>query len=414
MNEQLMEEALSPENWHAAWKAVVANHGAPGFDGMRCEELVPLLKEHGEKIRAKLLAGTYVPNAVKRVIIPKPGGGERHLGIPTVLDRFVQQLLLGVLTPIWEARFSPSSFGFRPGRSQHDAIRAAQKHIKEGKTHVVDLDIEKFFDRVNHDILMSRIGQVIGDKRVKRLIGKMLRAGIMVEGVVIDQEEGTPQGGPLSPLLANIYLDALDKEIEARGLAHARYADDCNIYVGSQAAADRVKESITRWIEQRMRLKVNESKSGSGGVGGRKFLGFSIAPDGSIQIAAKSIERFKDRVRELWDARQSKTNKQMRDQWNQWLKGWVGYYRIGERKPVARLESWIRRRIRCYYWQRWHNAKGRCAKLRKLGAKAEQAKAGHSSRGAWRMARHPAMNTALSNAAIRKARILMPTQLRAW
>lgn len=249
---------------------------------------------------------------------------------------------------------------------------------------------------------------------LKRLIGKMLRAGIMVEGVVIDQEEGTPQGGPLSPLLANIYLDALDKEIEARGLAHARYADDCNIYVGSQAAADRVKESITRWIEQRMRLKVNESKSGSGGVGGRKFLGFSIAPDGSIQIAAKSIERFKDRVRELWDARQSKTNKQMRDQWNQWLKGWVGYYRIGERKPVARLESWIRRRIRCYYWQRWHNAKGRCAKLRKLGVKAEQAKAGHSSRGAWRMARHPAMNTALSNAAIRKARILMPTQLRAW
>lgn len=414
MNEQLMEEALSPENWHAAWKAVVANDGAPGVDGMRCEELVPLLKEHGEKIRAKLLAGTYVPNAVKRVIIPKPGGGERHLGIPTVLDRFVQQLLLGVLTPIWEARFSSSSYGFRPGRCQHDAIRAAQKHIKEGKTYVVDLDIEKFFDRVNHDILMSRIGQVICDKRIKRLIGKMLRAGIMVEGVVMDREEGTPQGGPLSPLLANIYLDALDKEIEVRGHAHVRYADDCNIYVGSQAAADRVKESITRWIEQRMRLKVNESKSGSGGVRGRKFLGFSIAPDGSIQIAAKSIERFKDRVRELWDARQSKTNKQMRDQWNQWLKGWADYYRIGERKPIANLESWIRRRIRCYYWQRWHNAKGRCAKLSKLGVKAEQAKAGHSSRGAWRMAKHPAMHTALSNAAIRKARILMPTQLRAW
>lgn len=414
MSEQLMEEALSPENWHAAWKAVVANHGAPGVDGMKCEELVPMLKQHGEKISAKLLAGTYVPNAVKRVIIPKPGGGERHLGIPTVLDRFVQQLLLGVLTPIWEALFSPSSFGFRPGRSQHDAVRAAQKHIKEGKTYVVDLDIEKFFDRVNHDILMSRIGQVIGDKRVKRLIGQMLRAGVMVEGVVIDREEGTPQGGPLSPLLANIYLDALDKEIEARGLAHVRYSDDCNIYVGSQAAADRVKESITRWIEQRMRLKVNESKSGSGGVRGRKFLGFSFEPEGSIQIATKSIERFKDRVRELWDARQSKTNKQMRDQWNQWLKGWVGYFRIGERKPVAYLEGWIRRRIRCYYWQRWHNAKGRCAKLRKLGVKPEQAKAGGSSRGAWRMAKHPAMQTALSNAAISKARILMPTQLRAW
>ena len=216
MNEQLREEALSPENWHAAWKAVVANDGASGVDGMRCEELVPMLKQHGESIRAKLLAGTYVPNAVKRGIIPKPGGGERHLGIPTVLDRFVQQLLLGVLTPIWEARFSQSSYGFRPGRGQHDAIRAAQKHIKEGKTYGVDMDIEKFFDRVNHDILMSRIGQVIGDKRVKRLIGKRLRAGIMVEGVVIDREEGTPQGGPLSPLLANIYLDALDKQIEQR------------------------------------------------------------------------------------------------------------------------------------------------------------------------------------------------------
>lgn len=216
MNEPLMQEALSPENWHAAWKAVVANDGAPGIDGMKCKELVPLLKQHGEKIREKLLAGTYVPNAVKRVVIPKPGGGERHLGVPTVLDRFVQQLLLSVLTPIWEARFSNSSFGFRPGRGQHDSIRAAQKHIKEGKTCVVDLDIEKFFDRVNHDILMSRIGQVIGDKRVKRLIGQMLRAGIMVEGVVIDREEGTPQGGPLSPLLANIYLDALDRDRSTR------------------------------------------------------------------------------------------------------------------------------------------------------------------------------------------------------
>jgi RNA-directed DNA polymerase len=414
MNEQMMEEALSPENWHAAWKAVVANRGAPGVDGMKCEELVPLLKQHGEKIRAKLLAGTYVPNAVKRVTIPKPGGGERHLGIPTVLDRFVQQLLLGVLSPVWEARFSKSSYGFRPGRSQHDAIRAAQKHIKEGKTYVVDLDIEKFFDRVNHDILMSRIGQVIGDKRVKRLIGQMLRAGVMVEGVVMEREEGTPQGGPISPLLANIYLDALDKEIEARGLAHVRYADDCNIYVGSQAAAQRVKESISRWIEQRLRLKVNESKSGSGGVSGRKFLGFSLEPDGRIQIAPRSIERFKDRTRKLWDARQSKTNKQMRDQWNQWLRSWTSYFQIGERKPVANLEGWIRRRIRCYYWQRWHNAKGRCAKLSKLGVKTEQVKAGRSSRGAWRMAKHPAMHQALSNAAIRKARILMPTELRAW
>lgn len=261
---------------------------------------------------------------------------------------------------------------------------------------------------------MSRAGQVISDKRIKRLIGKMLRAGIMVEGVVVDREEGTPQGGPLSPLLANIYLDALDKEIEARGHAHVRYADDCNIYVGSQAAADRVKGSISQWIEQRLRLKVNESKSGSGGVRGRKFLGFSFEPDGSIQIAAKSIERFKHRVRELWNARQSKTNKQMREQWDQWVRGWVGYFWIGERKAVARLEGWIRRRIRCYYWQRWHNAKGRYAKLIKLGVKAEQAKAGRSSRGAWRMAKHPAMNTALSNAAIRKAQILMPTQLRAW
>ena len=277
---------MSPENWHAAWKAVVANDGAPGIDGMRCEELVGHLQRHGEAIVAKLLAGKYAPSPVKRITIPKPGGGERLLGIPTVMDRFVQQLLLQVLTPIYESRFSARSYGFRPGRSTHQAIRVAQAYVQEGKRYVVDLDIEKFFDHVNHGLLMHQLRQVIGDVRVRTLIGRYLKAGVMIEGVVQESEEGTPQGGPLSPLLANIYLDPLDKELESRGLSHVRYADDCNIYVGSQASAERVLASITRWIEKHLRLRINQTKSGVGPTPGRKILGFSLNAQGVIEVAS--------------------------------------------------------------------------------------------------------------------------------
>jgi group II intron reverse transcriptase/maturase len=414
MNGQMMEEALSPENWHAAWKAVVANDGAPGIDGMKCEELVGHLQRHGAAIAAKLLAGTYAPSPVKRVIIPKPGGGERLLGIPTVLDRFVQQLLLQVLARIYEPRFSAKSFGFRPGRSAQDAVREAQRYVQEGKRYVVDLDIEKFFDRVNHDVLMEQIRRVVDDKRVRTLVGRYLKAGVMLEGVVQESEEGTPQGGPLSPLLANIYLDPLDKELESRGLSHVRYADDCNIYVGSETSAQRVFASIVEWIEKKLRLRINRAKSGTGPVGGRKFLGFSLSVKGVIEVAKKSLERFKEKVRELWEARQSKTNQQMRDQWNRYVRGWTGYFRLAEDvRALKRLEGWIRRHIRKFYWQRWHCAKGRLRAFRRLGLKERLWTSARSGRGAWRMAATPAMQQAISNARLNHYGYLMPIKLMA-
>jgi group II intron reverse transcriptase/maturase len=413
MNEQLMEEAVSPENWHAAWKAVVRNGGSPGIDGMRSEDLVKHLQRHGEAVTAKLLAGQYTPSPVKRVTIPKPGGGERQLGIPTVMDRFVQQLLLQVLTPIYEPRFSAKSYGFRPGRSAHDAVRQAQRYVKEGKQYVVDLDIEKFFDRVNHDILMHQLRQVIGDVRVRKLIGNYLKAGVMINGVVQENEEGTPQGGPLSPLLANIYLDPLDRELESRGLAHARYADDCNIYVSSAAAAERVLESVSGWIKKQLRLKVNESKSGAGPAGGRKFLGLSISAEGVIEVAAKSIERLKEKVREIWTCRPV-TNEALRQEWNSYLRGWCGYFKVAESvKWTKRIEPWIRRHIRKFYWQRWHNSQGRLNAFKRLGVKPCYWKLARSSKGAWSMARNSAMQVAISNRALRTYKFLMPSTLLA-
>jgi RNA-directed DNA polymerase len=412
MNEQLMEEALSPENWHAAWKAVVANDGKPGIDGMKCEELVGHLQKHGEAVAAKLLAGKYAPSPVKRVSIPKAGGGERLLGIPTVMDRFVQQLLLQVLTPIYEERFSKRSYGFRPGRCAQDAVREAQSLMREGHGYVVDLDIEKFFDRVNHDLLMHRVRGVIGDARVRTLIGRYLKAGIMIEGVVQESEEGTPQGGPLSPLLGNIYLDPLDKELESRGLEHVRYADDCNIYVSSQAAAERVRESITRWIEKKLRLKVNQTKSGAGPAPGRKILGFSLNAAGKIEVAAQSVKKFKERVRELWKEKQHQTNEQLREQWNQYVRGWSQYFGLAEEVGwMSAVEGWVRRHIRKYYWQRWHNATGRLHAFQRLGLKRHYWANARSSRGAWCMAGSPAMQAAISKRALNRYQYLMPSML---
>jgi group II intron reverse transcriptase/maturase len=414
MSEQLMEAALAPENWHAAWKAVVANGGKPGIDGMRCEQLKEHLQRHGDAIAAKLLAGRYTPSPVKRVTIPKPGGGERLLGIPTVVDRFVQQLLLQVLTPLYEPRFSARSYGFRPGRSAHQAVRQAQAYVRKGQRYVVDLDIEKFFDHVHHDLLMHRVREVVHDVRVRTLIGRYLKAGVMINGVVRESGEGTPQGGPLSPLLANIYLDPLDRELESRGLSHVRYADDCNIYVSSEAAAARVLASVIRWIERHLRLRVNHTKSGSGPCQGRKFLGFSLSGEGVVEVAAKSVERFKEKVRELWRYGQAKTNVELRRQWNQYVRGWCGYFRLAEtQRWVRRVEGWLRRHIRKFYWLRWHSAQGREKAFRRLGVARHHWRSARSSRGAWRMAGSPAMNAAISNAQLRKYGFLMPSALLA-
>ena len=412
MHEELMEQVVTQENATAAWLAVKRNAGAPGIDGMTTGQLRDHVRAHWETIRAKLLAGTYVPSPVRRVEIPKPNGGVRLLGIPTVLDRWIQQMLLQVLQAIFDPTFSAQSFGFRPGKSAHDAVRAAQNYIQAGKDWVVDMDITKFFDRVNHDILMNRIGQTIRDKRVLRLIGKYLRAGVMVEGVVQSSEEGTPQGGPLSPLLANIYLDALDRELEERGLAFSRYADDCNIYVSSQRAAERVLASLTDWIKKHLRLEVNASKSGTGRLWERKFLGFRINPQGQIEAAPQSVERFKMKVRELWRSCQSQTSEELRGTWRAYVRGWWGYYRLAEeRRNVFGLEGWIRRHIRSCFWQRWHDWRGRLRKLRQLGLSGHLLKVAYSSKGAWRIAASPSLQTALSNAVLRRYGFWMPSDL---
>jgi RNA-directed DNA polymerase len=414
MYENLMEEVVTDENRRRALKAVTRNKGAAGIDRMTTKELEKHLQTHEERIRAKLLNGTYVPSPVRRVEIPKPSGGTRMLGIPTVQDRFIQQMLLQTLTPIFDPAFSEHSYGFRPGRKAQDAMRAAQKYAQEGKDWVVDLDITKFFDHVNHDILMGRIGSVIRDKRVLGLIGKYLRRGAMVEGVVTVSEEGTPQGGPLSPLLANIYLDALDKELDRRGHSYCRYADDCNIYVNSQAAAERTLASVQNWIEKHLRLKVNEAKSGTGKVWERKFLGFRLNRKLQIGIAPESIERFKAKVRELWRSRQSRTSNQLRDAWKSFIRGWWGYFQLVEdRRPIYRLEGWIRRHIRKHFWLRWHNRKGRVRKLRSLGVTGALLKVASSVRGAWRVAAALCMQKALSNAVLRKTGFLMPSDLAA-
>ena len=407
-----MEEAVSPENYGKALRAVIANAGAPGIDGMRAEELNGHLLQHWPKIHAKLMAGTYVPSPVKRVEIPKPNGGKRRLGIPTVLDRFIQQMLLQAMTPIWEPRFSEHSYGFRPGRSAADAVRAAQEYARAGKDWVVDLDITKFFDHVQWDILLGKIAQVIRDKRVLKRIGKYLRAGAMLKGVVVKSVEGTPQGGPLSPLLANIYLDALDRELERRGHAFSRYADDRNIYVGSQTAAERVMESVQGWIEKHLRLQVNAAQSGVGRSWERKFLGFRVNRERQIEAAPESLERFKTKVREKWRSGQSRTSNQLREAWRQLVRGWWGYYPLAEnRQPIFRREGWIRRHIRKCFWLRWHEPAGRKRKLRSLGLGGRMLQVAESARGAWHVAGTGSLQTALSNERLRRHGFLMPSDL---
>lgn len=407
-----MEEIVSRENATAAWLAVKRNGGAAGIDRMTTGQLRDHIRAHWASIQTKLLAGTYVPSPVRRVEIPKPNGGTRALGIPTVQDRWIQQMLLQKLQAIFDPTFSEHSYGFRPNRGAHDAVRAAQEHVRAGKQWVVDMDIRQFFDRVNHDILMNRIAQIIRDKRVLRLIGNYLRAGVMIEGVVVASEEGTPQGGPLSPLLANIYLDALDRELERRRLAFSRYADDCNIYTSSRRAAERVLASITRWIQEELRLEVNASKSAVGQPWERKFLGFRLNRQGRIEAAPQSVERMKDKVRELWRSCQSLSSVQLRDRWCAYIQGWWAYYGLAEeRRNIFKTESWIRRHIRCCFWQRWHDSRGRVRHLRHLGVTGRLLKAARSSKGAWAIAAYRLMQTALSNATLKRYGFVMPSDL---
>jgi RNA-directed DNA polymerase len=414
MYETLMEQAVTDENTALALAAVKRNHGSAGLDRMTTAQLEPHLEANWWILKDKLLKGTYVPSPVRRVEIPKPSGGTRMLGIPTVQDRFIQQLLLQGMTPIFDPQFSEHSYGFRPGRSAQDAMRAAQQYAQKGKDWVVDIDITKFFDQVHHDILMGRIAQVIRDKRMLHLIGKYLRRGAMVDGVVTASEEGTPQGGPLSPLLANIYLDGLDKELDRRKHCYCRYADDCHIYVGSQAAAERTLASIRDWIEKHLRLQVNTAKSGTGRVWERKFLGFRLDANKRIGIAPESLERFKAKVREIWDGGRSRTSNQLRDEWSRYVRGWWEYFQLATvRRPIQALEPWVRRHIRKCFWLRWHDGRGRLRNLRRLGLCGTALGVATSRRGAWGVAKQPELHRALSNAILRRYGFLLPSDLAA-
>lgn len=348
LNQNLMERVCHLANLDRACKCVKANKGSPGVDGLTVKELGEWLRIHKDELIASLLDGTYRPLPVKRVEIPKPGGGVRQLGIPTVVDRLVQQAILQVLNPNIDPTFSDSSFGFRPGRGAHDALQRSSQYVSEGRTIVVDCDLEKFFDRVNHDVLMARLARRIGDKRLLRIIRRFLESGVMVNGVCIERYEGTPQGGPLSPLLANILLDDLDKELEKRGHRFCRYADDCNIYVRSITAGERVMASITQFLEKRLRLRVNRKKSAVAHVSERKFLGYRLQSGGRLLIAPQSLKRAKERIREITRRNRSVSFDQKIRKLNEFLSGWVMYYRLAEcRTKLEGLDQWIRRKLRC-------------------------------------------------------------------
>lgn len=398
----LMEQILSRENLQAAIKKVEANKGAAGVDGVTTRQLREYVQKHWPEIKPKLQEGTYKPSPVRKVEIPKPEGGVRILGIPTVIDRLIQQAILQVLTPLFDPGFSPHSYGFRPGKRGHDAVRQARKYIEGGYGIVVDIDLEKFFDRINHDILMSRVARKVKDKKVLKLIRSYLNSGIMVEGIRVRMEEGAPQGGPLSPLLANILLDDLDKELERRGLRFCRYADDCNIYVKTKRAGERVKQSITRYLEKKLRLKVNEGKSAVDRPWKRKFLGFSFYKQKAIKvrIAPKSLKRLKDRIREITNPTWSISMNERIQRLNQYLTGWIGYYALADTPSVLEgLEEWIRRRLRLCLWLQWKRVRTRIRELKALGLKKSQAEEiANTRKGAWRTSKTPHLHKALGNA----------------
>ena len=395
----LLEAILSRQNLLEALRRVEANKGAGGIDGVSTEHLREYVQQHWEQIRQQLLEGTYKPSPVRRVEIPKPDGGARLLGIPTVIDRLIQQATLQVLTPIFDSSFSAHSFGFRPNKRGHDAVRQAQRFIQEGYRFVVDIDLAQFFDRVNHDILMSRVARRIKDKRVLKLIRSYLKAGVMLGGICIVTEEGTPQGGPLSPLLANIILDDLDKELERRSLRFCRYADDCNVYVKTKRAGERVKQSVTRFLERKLKLKVNEEKSAVDRPWKRKFLGFSFTmqKEARIRIAPKSLKRLKAKIRELTKPTRSISMEERIRLLNQYLMGWMGYYALIETPhPLKQLEEWIRRRLRSCLWQQWKRVRTRIRELRALGLKEKQIlEIANTRKGAWRISKTPHLHKAL-------------------
>ena len=393
--EDLLECILSRENLVRALRKVERNAGSPGVDGMTVKHLRPYLKNHWSTIRESLICGTYRPSPVRRVEIPKPSGGIRNLGVPTVLDRFIQQAILQELQTICDPKFSASSYGFRPGRSAHQAVWQAQRYIRSGYIWVVDLDLEKFFDRVNHDVLMRKLAMYISDRRVLRLINRYLRSGVSLHGMVEVTAEGTPQGGPLSPLLANVLLDEFDRTLERRDLRFVRYADDCNIYVRSQRSAKRVLRSVSHYLSRRLKLKVNESKSAVGRPWERQFLGFSFTTTRKRCLSDRSLKRFKARIRELTRRTRGRKIMDVIREIRVYLQGWIAYYRFIEIRSILKeMDSWIRRKLRCYLFKQWGRRGYR--ELRYRGVSRCLAwNTVKSAHGPWRLSRSPGLSIAL-------------------
>jgi RNA-directed DNA polymerase len=400
--DRLMEEVCERGNLTEALRQVRANKGSAGVDRMTVDAITDYLRQHWPAIREQLLNGTYKPKPVRRVEIPKPDGGVRKLGIPTVLDRFIQQAVMQVLQRRWDRTFSDYSFGFRPGRSAHQAVAQAQQYIAEGHEWCVDLDLEKFFDRVNHDKLMGLIAKRVEDKRLLKLIRAFLNAGVMENGLVSPSVEGTPQGGPLSPLLSNLVLDELDRELERRGHRFVRYADDCNIYVRSERAGQRVMKGVTRFITQKLKLKVNEAKSAVARPQQRKFLGFSFTagPDVKRAIAPKALDRFKRRVREITRRAKGVSMEATMGELAPYMRGWRGYFGFCETPDVLMyLTRWVRLRLRAALWRQWKTPRRRRAALLELGVRPRLASnTAGSGRGPWYLARAKALSVGLSNA----------------
>jgi len=401
-SDRLMESIVDPLNLECAMARDIANDGAPGVDGMKVSQLEKYFERHGARIIGELLSGTYRPQPVKRVEIPKPDGGVRKLGIPTAVDRVIQQATLLVLSPLWDDTFSENSFGFRPFRSAHDAVAQVQSYLVEGYTWVVDMDLEKFFDRVNHDVLMSRVARRVEDKRLLKLIRAFLTSGVLVDGLFSGTREGTPQGGPLSPLLSNLLLDELDRELASRGLRFARYADDCNVYVKSQRAGERVLKSLTNWLDKQLRLKVNQNKSAVDRPWKRKFLGFTFTTRRKRSISQQARKKFKARVRKLTKRNRGSSLPRVVSELRSYLVGWRGYFGFCQTPSVLRdFDSWIHRRLRSYAWKQWKTGKRRFKELRKLGiGKDLAAQTAGSRKGGWHNSRSPALNMSLTRATL--------------
>jgi RNA-directed DNA polymerase len=416
LTQDLMERIVLPSNLNAAYRRVKANKGSGGIDGMPLAELSPWLSTHKGQLIEQLITGTYTPCQIRGVQIPKPTGGVRQLGIPTVVDRLVQQAILQVLEPILDSTFSPASHGFRPRRSAHTALKQARTYVAEGHTIVVDMDLEKFFDRVNHDVLMSRLSRWVGDKRLLRIIRRFLEAGMLQDGVKIRRVEGTPQGGPLSPVLANLLLDDLDKELERRGHRFCRYADDCNIYVRTKRAGERVMQSITRFLEVKLRLRVNHSKSAVSHVQERKFLGYRLLTGGRLGLAPASLKRVKDRIRQITRRNRGVSMERVIRELNEYLTGWITYFRYAQcRKYLRRLDQWLRRKVRCYRLKQRKRAKPIADFLMNQGVPEWRSwLLALSGKGWWRMAGSPQASEAMPIQWFEKVGLINLTSRYLW